>query len=196
MEKEFELFLPLMKRIDTFLEQGNKRGRLIVAIDGGSASGKTTLAAFLEKRYEDLDVFHMDDFFLTPELRTEQRLNEVGGNVDRERFEKEVLLPISKGEAVNYRRYICKAQEFSSPITGDPKGIIIVEGAYSMHPSLMKYYDFTVFLNIDSESQRERILKRNPPPLANRFFSEWIPLEKVYFEKTDIKNRCDLVIEV
>ena len=138
----------------------------------------------------------MDDFFLTPEMRTEQRLNEVGGNVDRERFEKEVLIPLTQCQEVTYRRYICASQEFSAPVTLNPKGIVIVEGAYSMHPELMKYYDFTVFLNIDSESQRQRILKRNAPSLANRFFSEWIPLEKVYFEKTDIKNRCDLVIEV
>lgn len=196
MGKEFEIFLPLIKRLDAFLEQGNEKGRLIVAIDGGSASGKTTLAELLEKRYDNLDVFHMDDFFLTPEMRTEQRLNEVGGNVDRERFEKEVLIPLTQCQEVTYRRYICASQEFSAPVTLNPKGIVIVEGAYSMHPELMKYYDFTVFLNIDSESQRQRILKRNAPSLANRFFSEWIPLEKVYFEKTDIKNRCDLVIEV
>ena len=196
MGKEFEIFLPLINRLDAFLEQGNEKGRLIVAIDGGSASGKTTLAELLEKRYDHLDVFHMDDFFLTPEMRTEQRLNEVGGNVDRERFEKEVLIPLTQCQEVTYRRYICASQEFSAPVTLNPKGIVIVEGAYSMHPELMKYYDFTVFLNIDSESQRQRILKRNAPSLANRFFSEWIPLEKVYFEKTDIKNRCDLVIEV
>lgn len=196
MEKEFEIFLPLIKRLDAFLEQGNEKGRLIVAIDGGSASGKTTLAELLEKRYDNLDVFHMDDFFLTPEMRTEQRLNEVGGNVDRERFEKEVLIPLTEGKEVNYRRYICASQEFSAPVTLNPKGIVIVEGAYSMHLALMKYYDFTVFLNIDSESQRKRILKRNSSSLAERFFKEWIPLENIYFDKTDIKNRCDLAIEV
>ena len=196
MEKEFEIFLPLIKRLDAFLEQGNEKGRLIVAVDGGSASGKTTLAEFLEKRYDNIDVFHMDDFFLTPEMRTEQRLNEAGGNVDRERFEKEVLIPLTQGQEVTYRRYICTKKEFSHPITLKPKSIVIVEGAYSMHPELMKYYDFTVFLNIDGDEQFKRISQSTNRIDVIRYFTEWTVYEKIYFEKTDIKNRCDLVIEV
>ena len=38
---------------------------VIVAIEGGSAGGKTTLAARLQKEL-DANVFHMDDFFLHP----------------------------------------------------------------------------------------------------------------------------------
>lgn len=33
---------------------------------------------------------HMDDFYLQGRQRTYERLNEVGGNVDYERFAKEV----------------------------------------------------------------------------------------------------------
>ena len=65
-----------------------------------------------------------------------------------------------------------------------------------MHPDLAKYYDFSVFLDIGQEKQRERILKRNSPNFASRFFNEWIPYENRYFEKTDIKNRCDLIINI
>ena len=31
---------------------------------------------------------------------------------------------------------------------------------------------------------------------ANRFFNEWIPLENIYFDQTDIKNRCDIIVLV
>ena len=50
--------------------------------------------------------------------------------------------------------------------------------------------------DIDKVKQRERITKRNSPQLAKRFFDEWIPLENIYFEKTDIKNRCDMIITI
>ena len=94
----------LLSRIDAL------KGRpAIVAIDGGAAGGKTTLAAGLARRF-GADVLHMDDFFLQPHQRTAQRLGEPGGNVDYERFAREVLLPLRRGERYVYRRYDCRTQ--------------------------------------------------------------------------------------
>ncbi len=67
--------MELLQAID---ERLPRQERLLLAIDGGSASGKTTLAALLAQRY-GCPVFHMDDFFLRPEQRTPQRLAEPGG---------------------------------------------------------------------------------------------------------------------
>ena len=61
------------------------RQPLIVALDGRCASGKTTLAALLQQR-TGCSVVHMDHFFLRPEQRTRERLEQPGGNVDYERF--------------------------------------------------------------------------------------------------------------
>ena len=52
---------------------------VIVAIDGNCTSGKTTLANQLAANY-DCNVFHMDDFFLPVDMRTEERLTTPGGN--------------------------------------------------------------------------------------------------------------------
>ena len=186
---EYVKFLPLFTEIDKKLSKGS----VTVAIEGGSASGKTTLGKMIERIY-DCNVFHMDDFFLRPEQRTKERYAEVGGNVDRERFLYEVLLPTSKREDVNYRRFDCGTQTIEEPVSIESKRLTIVEGAYSMHPELAPYYDISVFLDISAEHQMERILKRNSPEIAERFFKEWIPLEKLYFDKTDIKRRCTLVI--
>lgn len=183
-----ELF-PLTKKIDALL----KCGKAIIGIDGGSGSGKTTLASLLCEIY-DATVFHMDDFFLTPSMRTNERLSEVGGNVDRERFENEVLIPLKQGTDVNYRRFDCKASILSTPVAIKPKNLVIIEGSYSLHPDLIKYYDFSVFLDIDTEKQGERIKKRNGEG-AKAFFEKWIPLENTYFEKTQIKDRCDMIIK-
>ena len=65
-----------------------------------------------------------------------------------------------------------------------------------MHYEFEKYYDFSVFLNISADLQIERILKRNSPQFTNRFFQEWIPLENIYFEKTNIKKRCNMIIDI
>ena len=91
-----EEFLSIViKRIKKQLAKGS----CIVAIDGNSASGKTTLANHLASIF-DCNVFHIDDYFLTPSQRTTERLNEIGGNFDRQRFLAEVLIPISQNKPV------------------------------------------------------------------------------------------------
>lgn len=190
-DKNSNLFLPLFEKIDAKLQSG----RVILAIEGGSASGKTSLSKTLEEIYE-CTVFHMDDFFLRPEQRTPERFKEIGGNVDRERFLEEVLIPLKDGKPITYRPFDCTTFSLCPPIAVDLKKLIVIEGAYSMHKDLECFYDFSVFLSISPEIQKKRIEKRNTPLLAQRFFNEWIPLENTYFEKTDIKNRCDLTILV
>jgi len=51
-------------------------------------------------------------------------------------------------------------------------------------------------LDVPPAVQKERILKRNGEAMAKRFFDEWIPMERLYFEKTDIKKRCGLTVSV
>ena len=184
-------FLPLFAKIDSLTD--NKSA--VVAIEGGSASGKTTLCEMLRDIY-GCTALHMDDFFLRPEQRTKERFAEVGGNVDRERFLEEVLIPLSKGEPINYRRYDCSNGVVLPGIEILPQKLTVVEGAYSMHPEIAGFYDLSVFLDITPELQKSRIEKRNTKELALRFFNEWIPLEKTYFDVMSVKKRCDICFSV
>ena len=191
MRKEYVRFLPLFARIDRMLAQE----RVILAVEGGSASGKTTLSKLLSQVY-DCTVFHMDDFFLRPEQRTPERFAEPGGNVDRERFLAEVLVPLSKDETVEYRRFDCGTFTLLPTERKVPSGLNIIEGAYSMHPDLAEHYNLSVFLEVSPELQKVRIMKRNSPELAKRFFVEWIPMEYRYFDGMDVKERCDMTIQI
>ena len=191
IDNRYADFLQVFSKIDRLLSGGSA----IVTIEGGSASGKTTLAGILQQVY-DCNVFHMDDFFLRPEQRTPERFAEVGGNVDRERFLDEVVQPLKRNEAVRYRRFDCSNQALGEPIAVMPKKLTVVEGVYSMHPAFAEYYDLSVFLDIDPEHQRKRILKRNTPQLAKRFFEEWIPLENWYFSQTQVKSRCSEAVMI
>lgn len=191
ISNDYVPFLPLLAKLDAALKHGPVR----LAVEGGSASGKTTLSGLLERIY-DCTVFHMDDFFLRPEQRTKERFAEPGGNVDRERFHEEVLIPLNRGEDVTYRPFDCSSFTLAEPVTVHPKRLTVIEGAYSMHPLLAPYYSLSVFLDVAPELQRKRISVRNSPALAKRFFEEWIPLEHVYFEKLDVKKRCDIIISI
>jgi thymidylate kinase len=185
-------FLPLLAKIDAALAV---KERVILAVEGGSAAGKSTLGALLSDLY-GCTLLHMDDFFLQPAQRTAERLCEVGGNVDRERFFEEVLKPLSEGRSVQYRRFDCSTCSLQPAVEVTPAQLVVVEGAYSMHPLLAPYYDLSAFLSVPPALQRQRILRRNTPALAARFFAEWIPMEMRYFEKTAAAERCTVQIDV
>lgn len=183
-----------MENVSQMVEQisrmAARRGRVMVAIDGRSGAGKTTLAEKLHDRL-DSTVFHMDDFFLRPEQRTEERAGEIGGNVDYERFLQEVLLPLKEGAPVTYRPYDCQMQCLKEPTIILPKPISIIEGSYSCHPTLWSYYDLRIFLTIQQQEQALRIRARNGAR-AEAFFTKWIPMEEAYFSHFQIADRCDM----
>ena len=192
IRKEYARLIPLLAAIDRGLAE---KGNLLIAIEGGAGSGKSTLGQLLERIY-DCTLFHADDYFLQPYQRTPERLAEVGGNLDRERLEEEILRPLRDGENIIWRRYDCCSQSLCAEEKVFPKALTILEGAYSMHPDLADYYDLSVFLRMGSELQIQRIRCRNSPEMAERFFSTWIPMERRYFEQMDVERRCDLILEV
>ena len=179
----------LKKEIDLLL---TRKEQVLIAIDGSCTAGKTTLAGKLTQMY-DCNVFHMDDFFLRPVQRTAERLAEVGGNVDYERFRAEVLLPLREGKAFTYRPYNCKVCALAEPVAVKPKQLNIIEGTYSLHPHFGDPYDLKVFMTVLEDLQRLRIQER-PAHLHQRFWEEWIPMEYRYFEGFRISDRCDIVI--
>lgn len=181
-------FLPVFCAVDRLARE---KERVVVAIEGGSASGKSTLGALLKTVY-DANLFHMDDFFLQPHQRTAERLSEVGGNVDYERFRAEVIEPLLAGLPFEYRTFDCSRMTLGQTINVTARKINIVEGAYSMHPTLETAYDLSVFLEIEPTEQAERILARNGADMQRRFLNEWIPLENRYFDITRAKERCTL----
>ena len=165
---------------------------LTIAIDGSCTAGKTTLAAQLAEIF-DCNVFHMDDFFLRPEQRTPERYAEVGGNVDYERFQEEVLLPLKSGEEFFYHPFDCKSFTLSDPVQVSVKKLNIIEGSYSMHPYFGEAYDLKILLTVDPELQHRRVLQR-PAFLQEKFFTLWIPMENRYLEQFRIADRADMIL--
>ena len=158
---------------------------LIIAIDGRCAAGKTTLAQAISEQM-DCNVIHMDDFFLRPEQRTPNRLSTPGENIDHERFLEEVLIPLSKGMTVTYRPFDCHKMDFGEAILLAPKKINIVEGSYSCHNALRRYYDYTFFLTVSEDEQMRRIISREGVEKAKIFKEKWIPLEEEYFKTLEV----------
>jgi len=183
--------LPVKNRISGLL---SSKERVVVALDGRSAAGKSTAASLLAREL-DGEIIHMDDFFLPAELRTDERLARPGGNVHYERFAAEVLAGLESGQPFDYRVFDCSVMDYGGTVTAGGRRLTIVEGAYSLHPNFGSYYDLAVFFDIDPEEQKRRILSRNGAEKLAAFTQRWIPMEERYIAVFDVMSRCDPVIK-
>ena len=184
----FLLLLPILEEIAARREDGRV---FVIAIDGRAASGKSTLAKLLIT-VVDADIIQMDDFFLPPTLRTDERFLIPGGNVHYERFSEEVVPNIAKPEPFSYRVFDCGIMDYNGRKSVENKLFRIVEGSYGCHPIFGRYADLTVFLRVDPEEQMKRILSRNGEKMAELFRRRWIPLEETYFDHYSISEKADL----
>ncbi len=182
-----------MEHILTYIKkelQKTEKRPFLIAIAGNSRSLKTTLGAYL-KEQSDCSLFHMDDFFLQPQQRTTERLAAPGGNVDYERFQKEVLEHISDIAGVTHQVYNCHKGSLAGIVTVPYHDIVIVEGVYSQHPYFKDCYDLRIFLDISEEEQKQRITARNGEAMWPMFRDKWIPMENRYFETFRVKENSD-----
>ena len=165
---------------------------LVVAFDGMSASGKTTIAKEVANIIQ-ADIIHMDDFFLQDHQRTKERFKEIGGNSDYERFIKEVVLPLQKQESFGYRPYNCQTKSFMDEVVIE-KSVVLIEGAYSCQASWSSLIDLCVVFLVEEGQQIARIKKRETPKMVTRFIEEWIPYENNYLKARDLKTCADLLV--
>ena len=185
-----ETYTQLFNEIENLMKT---KSAVSIAIDGGAASGKTTLADMLSERY-GAPIIHMDDFFLRPEQRTPERFAEVGGNFDRERFLREVVPNIEKNEAFSYQIFDCSAMALGGYREIPKSPLVIIEGSYSHHPAFSDIFDLRVFLSVTENERKKRILARNGEK-SEMFFTRWIPLENKYFKAFSIRENADFIID-
>lgn len=184
------LFLPVFRAID---KAAGQKPHVLVGIDGMSAAGKSTLADMLVDVY-GCGVVRTDDFFLPSALRSRERLLQPGGNIDYER-----LAPVAAQARHRfpfaYTAYDCGTDTMQDEVHLPGGPLAVLEGAYALHPKVAAPCDVRVFLSVSAEVQRARILRREGPDAAARFFAEWIPMEHRYFSEYGIREGCDVILD-
>ena len=172
----------------------SKKDKIIIAIDGKSASGKTTLANKLLEFF-DCNVFHIDDFYVPFEMRTDDRMMNIGGNIHFERFTEEVINNLKSNKAFEYGVFSCTDGKVNHYVSVEPKKINIIEGVYCMHPCIRNIYDLKILLTISEEEQHKRLKQRNPEKL-DQFIRQWIPRENMYFNSINVDESYDLILDI
>lgn len=169
--------------------------QLLVAIDGRCCSGKSTLANELGNQFT-ASIIHMDDFYLPVHLQTLEKQAIPAGHMDLVRFHEEILRPLATGShELQYRPFSCRTQSYLDPITVPITPLMIIEGAYCLHPSLADYFTYKIMLSHSKERQLERLKLRNSELQVQTFINRWIPMEEYYFATYSIEKKCDLFIK-
>lgn len=184
MDNYSEVFIEIEKLLKT-------KSNLIISIDGRAASGKSSLAFLISNTFGG-NVFHMDDFYIPFDKRREDFKEILGGNIDLDRFTKEILGKINVEGNFSYKKFSCQKETFEE-VDITSSSINIIEGAYSN--LLEAEFDLKIFLNVNSEIQLERIKLRNGENAIENFKNIWIPLEERYIKETDLINNCDLLVD-
>lgn len=194
IKSEYANWFPVLSEIRNLLEQQRSEERpVMISIDGRCGSGKSSLAAVIREVFS-CNVVHMDDFYLPPQMRSADWKEIPAGNMDLERFWKEVLQPVKEGKNVLYRPFDCQTGQLAEPSVIPAAPLTVIEGSYSQHPTLAEDYDLKVFLTCEPEVQRKRLTDREGDGVKS-FFTHWMPMEERYFKAFDIEKNSDMRVD-
>ena len=180
---------------------------IVVALDGASGSGKSTIAASLKQKAHVAHV-PLDDFYQTqiPEselsaLTVKQRLDAA---FEWHRVRVEALQPLRERKAGRWHAF-----DFLRGLTPNgtyalrtdvtevaPAPIVLIEGLFSASPQLRKMVDFSVLVDVPQAERHRRIAERegrNPAWLAE-WHAIWDDVETHYLSKVCPPESFDLVL--
>ena len=165
---------------------------VLVAIDGHSAAGKSTLARTLQRRLE-AQVVAGDDFYRVMDEGKRFSLDADAGYrryYDWERLGVEVLEPLSSQRRARYRVY-----DWTTGALGDskevaPHGVVLVEGVYSARPELRRYYGACLLVETPQRVREARQKRR--ADASEAWLKRWDAAERYYLDRY---RYADLVVQ-
>jgi phosphoglycolate phosphatase len=182
---------------------------LIVGINGVDTSGKTTFTKELERYISKVgfktQTILMDDFHNPSKIRNMENnpvTSYLNNAFDLIKVEKELMKPIilygildkeltlldvEEDKFVKKKRYVI-----------DKDTIVLFEGVLLYREPLNQYFDFRLFMDISFEEVLIRAKKRDGVLFGNevieRYKKKYIPIQKLYIESCDPKNKSDVII--
>jgi uridine kinase len=175
------------------------RSPVVVALDGRSGTGKSTLAEWMAGQLGGVRV-DQDDFYAGGDIDDWRRLTareKADRVIDWRRFRDEVLLPLRGGRGASWRPFNWDTMTglSSKTISVPAANIVILDGAYSARPELAGLVDLSILVTLPDHVRRERLRQRE----GEEFVSEWHPIwdeaEDYYFGTVRPAEAFELVID-
>ncbi|MCT4786101.1 kinase [Exiguobacterium aestuarii] len=176
----------------------------VVAIDGLSGAGKTTLVSNLNGE-SDLLVLHIDDYIVERAKRYETGQSEpteyYALQWDVSRLERELFRPLTEGVTkLVLPRYDQERDVITEQVVDVSSAhTVVVEGIFLQRPEWQPYFDYVIYLDCPREVRYERVLNRdtylgNPAERLAKYKRRYWPGEDLYLERIDPKNTAHIVL--
>jgi uridine kinase len=180
------------------LTAGRKKP-LLVALDGRSGVGKSTMAQAIAQELGGIVVIGDDFFAGGPDSEWDERSAEakVADCIDWRRLRKEALEPLLAGLPASWHpfNFISGFGLSEELIHRKPAPIIILDGAYSCRPELADIVDLSVLIELsDDKLRRQRLLAREGHDFMASWHERWDAAEDHYFTQVVPRSMFDLVI--
>lgn len=163
---------------------------LVVAIDGGSGAGKTTLAAHIAEQMDGVAVISTDDFLAPLAEQTSQP----GTEFDWRRLKEQVLLPLAKKQPIDYWRYDRNEPTMQQWLHVTPQRIVIIEGSYSSRLELASYYDVKIWLDAPEHVRLARMVEKDGEHMRC-YWQQYLPKETAYMASYLPQHYAEMVID-
>jgi uridine kinase len=176
----------------------DRPGPVLVALDGRSAAGKSTLAAEVAPLV-GAGVIDGDDFYSggsAAQWDAMSAAEKVDYCIDWRR-QRPVLEALSRGGAASWHPYDWEADDGSlarRPVTSGPAPVTILDGAYSARPELSDLFDLRVLYDAPAELRKRRLIQREGEDYRETWNARWDEAEEWYFSRVMPPEAFDLVI--
>ena len=177
------------------LAQRRPSSPTLLAIDGHSAAGKSSLARAIQEVHPASTVVQMDDFYRPLPERTRNGLSAVDGYqqyYDWQRLEAQVLHPLVAGHPARYQRYDWSTNDLAEWSTVLPTGLVIIEGCYAARPELRGYYQAIVVVVAPEATRQQR--QRLRADATQEWLDRWDAAERYYIDHTALLTDADLIV--
>ena len=164
---------------------------ILIAIEGFGGSGKSTVANKLAALLENAFVINIDDFIIKENITNNDWDKQA---FDRQRLEDQVLKPASESRPITYKRLLWDTNTLSNPITVPEVDYLIVEGISSYHPSIAKYYDYKIWVDVPIDVAKTRGKSRDAGNENEQHWELWAENDLAYQQKHHPEQMADFVI--
>lgn len=185
----------------------------LVAIDGRSAAGKTTLADELALNVRmqgrpvlrcSIDDFHPPGHKVRSRKRLYTPISYYEEGYDYPTFKACVLDPVRYGGKPCRLAHWDSFNDVAFPErwTDVPNGaIVIVDGIFLLRPDFRQYWDYTIWLQIDWDTMLERAANRDiawvgsAEVVLNRYRTFWIPTHTRYETRDHPTSVANIMVD-
>ena len=194
---------PLAEEVGRML--AGRQRPVVIALDGGSGAGKSTVASCLARRL-NVAVIPLDDFFSAEipdpqwdDFTVEEKREKV---FEWDRLRKQCIEPLLQGRPARWRAF-----DFESGLRSDgtygmadevkeeaPAEMILIEGAYSAGPELADIVDLAILVDVPEEERHNHLRERDGLDFSDKWIRRWKEVETYYFNELRPRSYFDVVL--